>query len=115
MSMEIERYKTLEVRCRRAGVQTWRYGDRELWRRAVGVQDVEVWSAGGPCRCVDMKAWSSVGVGTWMHGGMEVWRLASGVATWRHRGLEVWRRAVGVATWRHGALEARCGIGDVEA
>jgi len=38
----------------------------ELWRRAVGVRDVEVWRYGAreaPCRCVDMKAWSSVGVG----------------------------------------------------
>ena len=126
--MEVERWRyaagvqtlpygarELGARCGRVGVEEWSSGALEARFRRARRGGLKVWSAGGPCRRVYMKAWSSVGAGTWMHRGMELWRLASGVATWRHRGLEVWRRAVVVAMWRHGALEARCGLGDVEA
>ena len=73
-------------------VQTWRYGDRDLWRRAAGSADVEVWRSGArEPRCRLEK-----------RGGVEVWRCDAGVLPlFASRDLELGRHAVGLATSRH--------------
>jgi len=63
------RYGCLEARCRCSDVEAWRL---ELWRRAEGLRDVEVFASRD----------------------MELWRRAAGVGTCRtcrtHRGMELW-------------------------
>jgi len=67
---------TLEAHCRRRDVEVFASRDRELGRRAAGVQ-------------------------TWMRRGMERWRSGGDVGTCRrHRGMVRWRSGGGVGMCR---------------
>ena len=74
---------TLEAHCRRRDVEVFASRDRELGRRAAGVQ-------------------------TWRYGGSEVGRRCRYVYEVASRALEVWRCTASEGTSRYGALEMCC-------
>ena len=84
---------------------------------------MEIWIAGGGCRCVDAEASRYGALETrCKRSGVEVWRPRVGVQTRKHGSVEAWRsralkaiyRRVDVEAWRYRALEARCGCVVVE-
>ena len=90
-----------------------RRGGMEVWRRAEGCVDVEVWNSGGALRVVTNCA---EGVQTWRHGALEACgRREDG-------GMEVRVARVGQQVCIHGCmevqssrtLEARCKCSDME-
>ena len=91
---------------RAAGVHTWRYGARELWRRA----DSTAWSSGAlqsnRVGVEEWKLWSrAVGAQTWRYGARELGRHTAGVQACRRGGIEVWSSE---------PLEARYWRSDIE-
>jgi len=64
----------------------------EVWRRAVGVGDMEAWIHGAVelCRC-------AADLGTWRYGGMEFWSFGGALLVCRREVMEVWGRAADVA------------------
>ena len=103
--VETWRYGALEVHCRHAAVEVWRFrglesgyrcsdGGREIGRLDVGVA---TWRYGG---------WEArVGVAPRKHRGMEPRRHAEGVAKWRHEGMEAFSSRGALRTWGRGGME----------
>src|SRR5947207_1867091 len=75
-----------------------RRGGMEVWRRAEGCVDVEVWNSGGALRVVTNCA---EGVQTWRHGALEACgRREDG-------GMEVRVARVGQQVCIHGCMEVQ--------